>query len=1075
MAEAEAVRVLLRTAGGRDQDNQDSNSETALDSVVSVGEALEVLAAKGNSNYLTEEARTGAEQCLEVVQDLLSHEDVLDEFVRAGVAAKLVSSLREGILERYSPAGLPDRSAELYHLYCVRCLACMGEYVECLGPILKDRGVEICLELLKMWRHRPPCLSTLLSLISSLLAHRKYACIFVEQGGVAALLDLPETAEAALGVSACLFGLSSQQEALELACGRGSEEECDRMARAAVKHASSGLDPCRRNAALFLAEALRYQRVVRCFDLQGGVAILLNLVRASQRFEGARSEAVLAYHLLCVLRSYFRSHLALLASQIHSQGHSKRGLTVNPAKATDMDAKSLSFLIREVRTDARAAVWLACETWPAAADFEDGGGASVLLHFAQRDQTGNYHSETVVSALEVLRIVTLSRRSHAHVAQTAPSHRRRSGSTQQEAVEALLDSAARYRSHADPKVASGALQVLVHLVCVPSALEDAEASCRGGRCLLASVGPAYERSRDLVRGSNGIRVLLDLLRNRCHDLERSREMSWLSLRALNGLARDPSIAQVLQRLQVPHLLSEMLRDPATRVHKGPGGGGFRAEALGLISSLTGSDLAAEGAGHESLSALHRIERHEVVRKTRIAYPQRELFLLMRDHLVAAGMHDTARSLEAEAKLGTAEGGEVEGGEGAARAITFPSRGSGLMANARPRVAAPAPALALAEAGAGGGKRPPCSRSAGERKRCRTEGPAPTPSAGLATMSKLDEIILSHLQHQHCRCERPISVLPPFSLLRPHVCPEARFEQLTRNAGESVCTRLLRRQSRCDPSETGSLHDRRLDLRFVHSRLRLARTLRDREGSTFTACAFRGSCQELVLGTDSGAVGAIDAFTGEVCEDFRRGGAHTGAVRSIQAAMGPAGNGRVLSSTASEVAVWSREQDSDLACYRGVCDGSFDGAGGRIVCPASHPQGDPSPKLLIFDLNSASVSPCLTLEAPRGALGSTQLQLLGWGDQRAHFGHGDTLVLWGSLLWDLRMPTPIHRFDRFTDAGRSRFHPNGLEILLNSEVWDLRTHKLLRTVPSLDGTDFAFSSSGEVVYAWRGPLGGGGLE
>ena len=699
MAEAEAVRVLLRTAGGRDQDNQDSNSETALDSVVSVGEALEVLAAKGNSNYLTEEARTGAEQCLEVVQDLLSHEDVLDEFVRAGVAAKLVSSLREGILERYTPAGLPDRSAELYHLYCVRCLACMGEYVECLGPILKDRGVEICLELLKMWRHRPPCLSTLLSLISSLLAHRKYACIFVEQGGVAALLDLPETAEAALGVSACLFGLSSQQEALELACGRGSEEECDRMARAAVKHASSGLDPCRRNAALFLAEALRYQRVVRCFDLQGGVAILLNLVRASQRFEGARSEAVLAYHLLCVLRSYFRSHLALLASQIHSQGHSKRGLTVNPAKATDMDAKSLSFLIREVRTDARAAVWLACETWPAAADFEDGGGASVLLHFAQRDQTGNYHSETVVSALEVLRIVTLSRRSHAHVAQTAPSHRRRSGSTQQEAVEALLDSAARYRSHADPKVASGALQVLVHLVCVPSALEDAEASCRGGRCLLASVGPAYERSRDLVRGSNGIRVLLDLLRNRCHDLERSREMSWLSLRALNGLARDPSIAQVLQRLQVPHLLSEMLRDPATRVHKGPGGGGFRAEALGLISSLTGSDLAAEGAGHESLSALHRIERHEVVRKTRIAYPQRELFLLMRDHLVAAGMHDTARSLEAEAKLGTAEGGEVEGGEGAARAITFPSRGSGLMANARPRVAAPAPALALAEAGA----------------------------------------------------------------------------------------------------------------------------------------------------------------------------------------------------------------------------------------------------------------------------------------------------------------------------------------------------------------------------------------
>jgi HIV-1 Vpr-binding protein len=30
-----------------------------------------------------------------------------------------------------------------------------------------------------------------------------------------------------------------------------------------------------------------------------------------------------------------------------------------------------------------------------------------------------------------------------------------------------------------------------------------------------------------------------------------------------------------------------------------------------------------------------------------------------------------------------------------------------------------------------------------------------------------------------------------------------------------------------------------------------------------------------------------------------------------------------------------------------------------------------------------------------------------------------------------------------------FHPNGLEIVSNSEVWDIRTFHLLKTVPGLD--------------------------
>ena len=49
-----------------------------------------------------------------------------------------------------------------------------------------------------------------------------------------------------------------------------------------------------------------------------------------------------------------------------------------------------------------------------------------------------------------------------------------------------------------------------------------------------------------------------------------------------------------------------------------------------------------------------------------------------------------------------------------------------------------------------------------------------------------------------------------------------------------------------------------------------------------------------------------------------------------------------------------------------------------------------------------------------------------------------LVLWGATLWDPRVPRALHTFDQLSEASAvGAFHPNGLELLLNSEVWDLR--------------------------------------
>ncbi|GJP50047.1 hypothetical protein CLOM_g9196, partial [Closterium sp. NIES-68] len=77
---------------------------------------------------------------------------------------------------------------------------------------------------------------------------------------------------------------------------------------------------------------------------------------------------------------------------------------------------------------------------------------------------------------------------------------------------------------------------------------------------------------------------------------------------------------------------------------------------------------------------------------------------------------------------------------------------------------------------------------------------------------------------------------------------------------------------------------------------------------------------------------------------------------------------------------------------------------------------------------------------------------------------DDLLLWNGYLWDPRISEPVHRFDQFSDYGGGGFHPSGNEVIINSEVWDLRTRKLLRSVPSLDQTCITFNTTGEVIYA-----------
>jgi HIV-1 Vpr-binding protein len=114
--------------------------------------------------------------------------------------------------------------ATLREQYCVQCLEKMGEYLEVLGPVLHERGVDVCLALLQRLSRDSSSpkdmamLSDVLKLICALAAHRKFAALLVDRGGVQQLLNTPRVPQTLTGISLCLFAFASLQ-VLGLSCG----------------------------------------------------------------------------------------------------------------------------------------------------------------------------------------------------------------------------------------------------------------------------------------------------------------------------------------------------------------------------------------------------------------------------------------------------------------------------------------------------------------------------------------------------------------------------------------------------------------------------------------------------------------------------------------------------------------------------------------------------------------------------------------------------------------------------------------------------------------------------------------
>lgn len=312
---------------------------------------------------------------------------------------------------------------------------------------------------------------------------------------------------------------------------------------------------------------------------------------------------------------------------------------------------------------------------------------------------------------------------------------------------------------------------------------------------------------------------------------------------------------------------------------------------------------------------------------------------------------------------------------------------------------------------------------------------------------LDSLVVQYLKHQHRQCPAPITTLPPLSLLHPHVCPEpSRILNAPTNVSARISTREFRKQY-------GGIHARRRDRQFVYSRFRPYRTCRD-DAALLTCISFLGDSFRIATGSHAGELKIFDLNNGNVLENHL---SHQWPVSVLQSAFS-GGTHMILSSSSYDVKLWDASSvvSGPLHSFDGCKGARFSHSGTIFAALSTEPSRR---EVLLYDIQTCDVQ----LRLPESSNGPS-VPVRGYAQSLIHFSPSDTMLLWNGVLWDRRSSGPVHRFDQFTDYGGGGFHPAGNEVIINSEVWDLRKFKLLRNVPSLDQTVITFNSGGDVIYA-----------